>query len=367
MTQGKPKKRQCQICQTTLVQRTEEQAQGFARRTTCSEACRNRLRSITQTQNDKPLGLGRCLICDEPLERGTYSDGRLEPLNKFEKGRKTCSAKCCNQLRSLTHKKRSLKVVEERGARTCVACGHPMERREKETPSTFSARKTCSTKCRIAYTAEKQKRNASKPKPQRPVKQDQPRPVKQDQPRLARETREADDLAKPCVSCGVLMKRREKEILSSFVKRKTCSPACTSNYFSKLRSKAVIVPDRRCLICQDLLIRKSYEMPNVFARRVTCGNACRLVLMQRRALLFDFYGVALPRDVIGTILGLSKTVIRHRFPASSAVLKQVRLCGRCKQPGHNIRGCPLPQESAVEQPQRKAGRAVIVIRDRVAP
>jgi hypothetical protein len=326
------KERQCAICREVLVRRSDERSQGFALRQTCNAECGNRLRSATMTtirggdeKATTKTGTGHCLVCGEPLERREYANGKLEPRNKLEKGRRTCSAECCNKLRGVTHRRRGDKTVEALGPRFCAACGRQLDRRDGESPKAFSKRKTCSAECASTLGAcvTILKASFAAPKPPSllsPVLPAAPGPSSRLPPVLVlpkgrlKAARSVLEERKQCLSCGAPMKRRENEKFDAFMRRKTCCRECLLKHYSAIRSKAKIVPGRRCLVCGKLLTRKGYEMPNIFARRVTCNHACRLALMQSRRTLIDFYGVPLPREVVAAILGLSKSGLRHRFP-----------------------------------------------------
>lgn len=299
--------RECVICCKLLERRPEEKSQGFKRRQTCSVECRNKLRSKTQTRIHGKTGTGHCLVCAAPLERREYANGKLEPLNKFEKGRRTCSTECCNKLRGISHKERGNKLVEGLSPRFCRLCGRPLKRRDGERPKAFCKRTTCGDICVRVPTSNAGHAFSSE-------QTSDLQPASQKRRTHACSAAGRSDRPKVCLGCNLPMSRREDEKRDSFVRRKTCSRECASKHLSAVRSKTKIVPGRRCLVCDDLLVRKNYEMPNIFAKRKTCNNVCRLRLLQNRVRLFDFYGEKLSREVIITILGLSKTGVRHRFP-----------------------------------------------------
>lgn len=292
--------RRCEICSVLLERRRTERLQGFKLRRTCSLECGNRLRSKTETRLHDKFGTSVCLVCEKPLERREYASGKLEPRNKFEKGRLTCSKDCCNKLRSIRHKQRGDKRVQAAGLRFCNLCGQELKRRESEHPNDFCRRVTCGRSCRSSSERDGDQRaeRADSAKRTDSIK--------------CVDTRV--DPPKCCLACNQPMLRRENEQLGPFMKRKTCSPECTSKYMSAIRSKTKIVPGRACLVCGATLVRKGYEMPNVFAKRKTCDRVCNRTFIKGRVRLFDFYGAQLSREVLGVILGLTKTGVRHRFP-----------------------------------------------------
>lgn len=299
--------RECVICRKLLERRLGEKSQGFKLRQTCGAECSNKLRSKTQTRIRDKTGTGRCLVCAEPLERREYANGKLEPLNKFEKGRRTCSPECCNKLRGMSHKERGNKRVEGLSPRFCNLCGRQLERRDGERPNAFCKRTTCCV--RVVRVPSLNAGHASSSEPTSGL-----RPASRTRRARACGDAERGDPPKICLGCNRPMARRQDEKRASFVRRKTCSPECTRKHWSAVRSKTTIIPGRRCLVCDELLVRKNYEMPNIFAKRKTCNNVCRLMLLQNRVRLFNFYGEQLSREVIIRILGLSKTGVRHRFP-----------------------------------------------------
>jgi len=134
-----------------------------------------------------------CIICHTTFTRHQNSRGLLtEDANRY-RARETCGNKTC--VRTL-QAQRGFEQQKPITPRTC-ACGQPIPRRPKDTPSKYAARKTCS-----APTCQAQsKRRTHKTKPRKP----RPTPA----PRAPRT---------PCPSCG-----QERPTN----RRKTCgAPTC---------------------------------------------------------------------------------------------------------------------------------------------
>lgn len=101
-----------------------------------------------------------------------------------------------------------------------------------------------------------------------------------------------------CKVCGIKMSRRvwsagtqgpRREPIAEFLKRKTCSPECTSEWrtrnnglkgwWDKKNGERPVSDNRKeCVICGEMFTRHPKVSFSQFRRRQTCSNRCRRLL-----------------------------------------------------------------------------------------